>query len=356
MKKIPEFLLIIIICLLNLNDDLNACTTFCLQNKDQVVFGRNFDFPTGYGHVIVNKRNVVKTAFIQPPEKPIEWTSKFGSITFNQAGKEFPYGGINEKGLVVEQMWLQDSQYPEIDNRYGLSELQWIQYQLDNSATLNEVLASDTLVRVSKLSVAPLHFLVCDKEGHVATIEYIDGKMSCHMGSSLPYPVLANDSYGKSLEYLQQCKSFDGSQTMSFTQSSFDRFTEAAKMVKNYKNDQNLIDYSFSILDSVSQTPGTQWSIVYDITNMAVSYKTSSNNTIRKFKVNDFDFSCHTPSIFTDIDENMNNNKLLFLTYSTKTNRELIDKVFDNVEFLKQIPAVVREQSASYPESLTCNE
>ena len=39
-----------------------------------------------------------------PPEKPIEWISKYGSISFNQFGAEFPYGGINEEGLVVEIM------------------------------------------------------------------------------------------------------------------------------------------------------------------------------------------------------------------------------------------------------------
>jgi Penicillin V acylase and related amidases len=52
---------------------------------------------------------------IQPPEKPIEWISKYGSITFNQSGREFPHGGINEKGLVIEQMWLDEAAYPEMD-------------------------------------------------------------------------------------------------------------------------------------------------------------------------------------------------------------------------------------------------
>jgi choloylglycine hydrolase len=32
--------------------------------------------------------------------KTISWISKYGSITFNQYGREFPTGGMNEKGLV----------------------------------------------------------------------------------------------------------------------------------------------------------------------------------------------------------------------------------------------------------------
>lgn len=39
-----------------------ACTTFCLFNGRDVIFGRNYDFPIGYGHVVINKRGVFKSA------------------------------------------------------------------------------------------------------------------------------------------------------------------------------------------------------------------------------------------------------------------------------------------------------
>lgn len=39
-----------------------ACTTFCLFNGKDVIFGRNYDFPIGYGHVVINKRGVFKSA------------------------------------------------------------------------------------------------------------------------------------------------------------------------------------------------------------------------------------------------------------------------------------------------------
>ena len=42
----------------------------------------------------------------------ISWTSKFGNVTFNQYGKEFPTGGMNENGLVIELMWLNEARYP----------------------------------------------------------------------------------------------------------------------------------------------------------------------------------------------------------------------------------------------------
>ena len=165
MEKKNLVIRILFLIVLYLNNDVYPCTTFCLKTNKDIIFGRNLDFFVGSGYVTINKRNVTKTAFVVPPEKPLTWTSRYGSITFNQIGREFPYGGMNEAGLVIEQMWLDTTKYPESDHRYGLSELQWIQYQLDNSATTDDVIASDSLVRVSFQSQAPLHFLVCDKHG-----------------------------------------------------------------------------------------------------------------------------------------------------------------------------------------------
>lgn len=341
--------------LFRINPVLKACTTFCISDSCNLVYGRNFDFDVGFGYMIVNKRNVKKTALIQPPEVPIKWISKYGSITFNQAGREFPYGGINEKGLVVEQMWLDETIYPEIDERYGLSVLQWIQYQLDNSATVNEVINSDTLIRISSLSVAPLHFLVCDKAGNKATIEYLNGKMVYHTGSTLPVSVLTNHPYEKSVEYLKTKADFGGEDTASYTAESLDRFANAASMIQKYDN-ENIIDYSFDILQSVSQGKWTHWSIVYDIKNMIVYYQTQKNVNRRGLKITDFDFSCGSPSLYVDIESDMIDEKVVFVEYSYQKNRALIDSVCNNVKFLQSIPDEAREYSARYPEMTECDE
>ncbi|MBE9509247.1 MAG: linear amide C-N hydrolase, partial [Bacteroidetes bacterium] len=223
MKKMFTAVIFILIA-----DAVIACTTFSFSDKKgNIVFGRNYDFPVGVGHIHINKRNMRKIAFIRPPEKPLEWISKYGSITFNQIGKEFPYGGMNEAGLVIEQMWLQETVYPQLDERYGLSELQWIQYQLDNSKSVKDVIASDSLVRISFTSVSPLHFLVSDVEGNVATIEYLDGKMTVHRDNNLPYPVLANCSYEHSSDYKASIDKKENRQFNDWTLNSSGRFAKA---------------------------------------------------------------------------------------------------------------------------------
>ena len=81
-----------------------ACTTFTFKTPDgQIIYGRNFDFPSGLGHVHLNYRGVEKFSFVAPPEKSTSWISKYGSVTFNQNGRELPYGGMNEAGLIIEQ-------------------------------------------------------------------------------------------------------------------------------------------------------------------------------------------------------------------------------------------------------------
>ena len=107
----------------------DACTTFCAGG----LFGRNYDFEIGYGHVIVNKRGVSKTS---QTDKPASWTSRFGSITFNQFGRDSATGGMNEKGLVVELMWLDGTRYPAADARSEVGTLEWIQYQLDTASNV----------------------------------------------------------------------------------------------------------------------------------------------------------------------------------------------------------------------------
>jgi len=52
---------------------------------------------------------------------------------------EFPLGGMNEAGLIVETMVLEDTQYPSPDSRPEVETLQWVQYQLDNFSTIEAV-------------------------------------------------------------------------------------------------------------------------------------------------------------------------------------------------------------------------
>lgn len=338
-----------------------ACTTFVIKDKNEnIFFGRNFDYIVGDAHVVVNQRNQKKTAFIKAPEKPVAWVSKFGSITFNLTGKESPCGGMNEAGLVVEMMRLADTKYPEMDDRSGLTVLQWIQYQLDNSKTVEDVIKSDATVRISKQSTTINHFLIADRSGNTAIIEYLDGKMKYYTGTDVKQPVLTNSAYDASLNYVKKFAGFGGSDALSAKdESSLGRFSRAATLAQRYAGDTDIKDYSFRILDSVWQTEKkewlTQWSIVYDMKNLNIFFRTSKNKEIRSVAFKDFDFGCAAKTLIIDIDKKMTG-VADFYDYSTVLHRDLIERVLNSIPSLKNISQERRDALSRYPQTITCSE
>jgi len=65
-----------------------ACTTFFINKNGQMVFGRNYDWVTDAGMVCTNLKGLSKISMKTENGETISWVSKYGSITFNQYGKE----------------------------------------------------------------------------------------------------------------------------------------------------------------------------------------------------------------------------------------------------------------------------
>ncbi|OYU95982.1 MAG: hypothetical protein CFE21_06085 [Bacteroidetes bacterium B1(2017)] len=315
-----------------------ACTTFVMKRGNELVFGRNLDWVSDNGVIVVNKRNTSKTAIVFAPDKAMQWTSKYGSVTFNQFGKEFPFGGMNEQGLVVEIM-LAKASYPLPDERPALNELQWIQYQLDNSASIKDVIESDKLLRISKIN-QDLHFLICDAAGKVAVIEFIDHKMKVYKDQTLPYPVLENDVYARSLSNIKSNTSC--------------RFTKAAHLVQNFtpSNPTPIVDYSFRILDEVMLRGS--WSIVYDITNRSIHFRTASNRQVRNFDMATFNFSCDGPTYLYDLENNSKGTiNAKFGPYSDSKNQEKMqDAMRTNLIIM---PKEIKTLFYTYARTCTCS-
>jgi choloylglycine hydrolase len=300
---------------------------------------------------MINARGVNKTgAQVQDGER-LKWQSTYGSITFNQYGKEFPTGGMNEKGLVVELMWLDETKYPEPDQRGALTELQWIQYQLDRSATIDDMIATDKVLRISKTSV-PIHFLVADASGSAASIEFLNGKMVVHKGAELPFPVLTNSPYDQALQTSKALKAANLS-------NSDQRFATACNMVQQFEQkdlSQNPVSYAFSVLNSVAQGDYTKWSIVYDITDRTVHFLTNQNKEHKHFSFKDFDFACTpTPKAF-DMNSNTNGTiSGLFKPLTAEQNRKLIQQSINESKSQVNIPDAYIEEAINTYKAQSCS-
>jgi penicillin V acylase-like amidase (Ntn superfamily) len=265
-----------------------ACTTFCLRRGADAVFGKNYDWSFGDGLVLVNKRGVAKKADLPPREKPASWVSRYGSLTFNQYGREFPSGGMNEAGLAIELMWLDDTRYPDPDGKPAVNCLEWIQYNLDRFATVAEVTKHAGELRIS--ADAKIHFLVCDKGGSCASVEFLGGRPAIHAGAR----TLANNTYEESLRYRES----RGGEAAQGT-GSLARFARAAGRVDEFGKGKpggaDPVRYAFDTLDAVAQPGYTQWSIVYDLKAGKVHWRTRENRAVRSVALSAFDLSCGKP-------------------------------------------------------------
>lgn len=328
-----------------------ACTTFFINKNGQLVFGRNYDWMTGNGMVCTNLRGLSKTSDKTSDGETISWVSKYGSITFNQYGKEFPTGGMNEKGLVVELMWLDGTEYPVADKRPAVGVLQWIQYQLDNCSTIDELIATDKMIRIASKGTTPLHYLVADSLGNAATIEFFRGKMTVHKGKDLSFPVLTNDTYESSVEYASRRLSNTGNNY--FSTNSLDRFAEACNMVKAFHQSAittPVIDYSFSILDKVAQGSYTQWSIVYDITNKKIYFKTMANAVVKNISFDAFDLNCSAISKTRDMNQPGEGNiASSFIDFSIELNSKLVNRSCDESVSQFTVSQEKRKKQWEYP-------
>ncbi len=262
------------------------CTSFYIYTGDEAVVGKSFDWSVCDGMVVVNKRGIAKEALVGD-DNPARWTSTYGSVTFNQYGRELPLGGINEAGLVVEVLWLKEAEYPTPDERPAVGCLQWVQYVLDTCATIDEVIEAEKQMR---LSYGVDHYLVCDDSGGCLVIEFIAGKPFLHRGEDLPIRALANAPYAQCIELIR------ATSRMPRNLSSESRMARLDRMARTYKSKRkdSGIDYAFNMLQEVS-APSTTWSLVFDLRERALVFRTFENQRSRRVNLRVLDFSCETP-------------------------------------------------------------
>lgn len=335
-----------------LTGSIFGCTTFCLKNKGETLFGKNYDWMIGDGAVFINRRGVSKWSGIEGEKNIAKWTSKYGSVTFNQYGWESPSGGMNEAGLVIELMWLDDTKYPTPDARPAIDVLEWIQFNLDTAATAADVIKNSESVRIA--SRVNLHYLVNDKQGNAATIEFLNGKLVAHTGEKLTVAALANDTYERSLNY-------SGMAPAARSESSLDRFTRAStktlQFAESTKTEKEALEYAFDILKDVAQKNSTQWSIVYDQRRGRIHFRTRKTPEIKSIDIKAFDYSCSSQVKMLDINAAQTGDvSHHFKAYTRAANRDLIERAFNGTDFLRGVPSAARDGLAAFPEKFACGE
>ena len=162
------------------------CTRVVYSGKNgMVVTGRSMDWKTEmHSNLWVFPKGMERNG--ETGANSLKWTSKYGSVV-TSAFEIASTDGMNEKGLVANLLWLPETEYPVRDqSKPGLAITAWVQYMLDNFATVDEAVAfidENTFQVVSDLMpdgsrLATLHLSISDATSDCAIFEYTGGKLT----------------------------------------------------------------------------------------------------------------------------------------------------------------------------------
>jgi penicillin V acylase-like amidase (Ntn superfamily) len=347
MVKLVSFILI---CLFIQSGE--TCTIFSLYPNGQHWIGRTFDWAYGHGLIYTNKRNVTKTSLkLLPTDIQKSWTSKYGSVTFNQFGREFPTGGMNEAGLMIDALELKTSIFPDVDSRPSFNELQFIQYVLDNYAEVKDLVKDLRDVRLSPVG-SKLHYFVCDVN-QCMTIEYIDGELVTHFEETLPISGLANNRYEEHVDYAKEFVTFGGIKPVVLeSKDSLDRFVRSNYNAKLINQTVDPTQSLFDFLQDVGSI-NNRWQLIYKQDEKTITFRTQSKfNKQRKIDLTKIDFSCRSLSQFFDLDsETEGDVNVALRDYDFEINLQVIIKSVK----LQGLPSVLSGKLAIYPAETLCN-
>lgn len=211
----------------------DACTRALYTGADNMVItGRSMDWEEDmHTSIWVFPRGIQRTGGAGATSP--QWTSKYGSVAtsvYNLATAD----GINEKGLVMNMLYLAESDYGSaVANRAPMSISLWGQYALDNFATVAEAVTA--LESNPFYIIAPqlpngtpsqIHLSLSDTSGDSAIFEYINGEQVIHHGKQ--YQVMTNSpTYNKQLALNEYWQEIGGTVFLPGTSRAADRFARA---------------------------------------------------------------------------------------------------------------------------------
>lgn len=300
-------LLILLFVLAN-RQPLSACSTFKLQKGNELIYGHNLnEGDIGVpGMVFINKRGIFKKGrtWSELADKDRSnpssfcWISRYGSVTVNAFGRDFPDGGMNEAGLYIWEM-NEDADYPKNDSLPKLNQMNWMQYVLDRCATVDDALRCAAEVEIEGWG---WHYFVGDARGNCAAVAFIDDKVVVNRDRTMPVPGLFNTPYKRELEILKYYKGFGGLYEPDLNDPRVPRFVKTAVMVRDYDPARDAVEYGFYMLEKLTVWDVPEWSIIFDARKRDVYYKTRINPGIKHFSMNKIDFSNHSDVLILNID------------------------------------------------------
>jgi choloylglycine hydrolase len=307
---------------------VQACTRALYMSKDgTVIVGRSMD----WGEDMMSNMWVLPRGMQRDGrggKNTVSWVSKYGSL-ITSAYDIGTADGMNEKGLVVNELALVESDYGKpLPGAKVISLSTWPQYVLDNFATVAEAVADlrkeEFRVQTVVLGTgrpANMHLVISDASGDSAVFEYVDGKLVIHHGKQ--YRVMTNSpTFDKQLAIMEYWREAGGiSKFLPGTSRAADRFVRTtflldvlpSEVSPTYISGTPQQSFKFqapmavlSLIRSVGTPLGfadeeqpwvssTIWRTVSDSTNRVVIFDSALTPSTFWVKLDDLDFASGAP-------------------------------------------------------------
>lgn len=297
------------------------CTRVVWPNAaGAVLVGRNMDYHRDLGtNLWTLPRGARRDDGV---DGALEWRARYGSIVAT-AFDMITVDGMNEAGLAGHVLWLAESSYGEHDpSRPALSQAVWLQYFLDNFATVAAAVEwlESNRVQVVQLTdpatgeVPTIHLALDDASGDSAIIEYIGGAMTVH--HSPDYHVMTNSpAYDQQLALLSRIDGFGGDAPLPGTTLATDRFARAAYYARRLPQPSTPLEAiasMFSVIRNAAQpfrlpdagkpdASQTIWQVVADLTRLRYVFESTTRPNIVWVDLADVDLSEDAPQRVLDL-------------------------------------------------------
>lgn len=252
----------------------------------------------------------------------LTWTATYGSVIAT-AFDLIACDGMNEAGFAGHILWLAESDYGQPEaTATQLSQAVWLQYYLDNFATVAEAVAwtNESQVQIAQLFdptghiVPTLHLALNDVTGDSAIIEYTDGKPKVYHDRA--YQVMTNSpTFDKQLELVKRFEGLGGDEPLGGSNLATDRFARASFYVARQNQPKTQIEAMsamFSIMRNVAQpfrapekgkpdASQTLWQVVLDLTNRRYAFESTTRPNVVWVDFDDLSFTEGTKVLKLDL-------------------------------------------------------
>ncbi|PSU30513.1 linear amide C-N hydrolase [Photobacterium lutimaris] len=341
------------------------CSALGLMATENTVLGVNYDFQFDHGMVVLNPRYLNKCDKLPLGER-LYWKSLYGSVTLVQFGCELPSGGMNERGLSIHLLEQRDAVYPPLDQSESiLSELQWIQYQLDMSQNVEEVVASLDRVKLQSHFIS-LHYVVADSVGHAAVIEFVGGRIEvtrydtgqtlvltnhslakCKLNQSEPSKIAENPSWSRFFQLQEISASYlVGGDPESFILNALNEVAIAGKPLEG--------DSKFNALRRIGRFR-TCWQVLFSPAKKTIKFNHFANGRGFEISLADWDFSSVQNRMSCEFNSLPSGGERLNLSFYTQDeNRRIVETSYR--PYRRYFPAHFVEDIVRFPDEFVVSE